>query len=109
LKTRCLYFDLLIAFPLYFPFGGCCGTHAFARGAEAGTPEKNRLRDEFRSSGGIHSLLTIFESPKVTYELKVVAAIAVAYLSPSGLEASTDTHASIAMTIVECIRFLTRC
>jgi hypothetical protein len=81
----------------------------FARDAEGGTLEQIRLRDEIRSSGGMHSLLTVFESPNVTYELKVVAAIAVAYLSPSFVEASTDMHASIALKIVECIRFLTRC
>lgn len=81
----------------------------FARDAEGGTPEQVRLRDEIRSSGGMHSLLTVFESPNVSYELKVVAAIGVAYLSPSFVEASVDMHASIALKIVECIRFLTRC
>ena len=36
------------------------------------------LRDEIRSSGGMHSLLIMFRAKGTSYELQVVAALAVA-------------------------------
>ena len=79
----------------------------FARQAERkGDPESMRLRNEIRSSGGMHSLLTLFRTKGTTRELKVVAALAVAYLLPSFVESSSMTGPTLALKIVECLRFL---
>jgi hypothetical protein len=82
----------------------------FARAAEQEGGEENvRLRDEIRSSGGLHSLLTLFRAKTTLYELKVVAALAVAYVLPSFVESSSQTPPSLGLKIVECLRFLATC
>lgn len=79
----------------------------FAREAERkGDQESMRLRNEIRSSGGMHSLLTLFRTKGTTRELKVVAALAVAYLLPSFVESSSLSGPNLALKIVECLRFL---
>ena len=79
----------------------------FARDAERKRdPESLRLRNEIRSSGGMHSLLTLFRTKGITREIKVVAALAVAYLLPSFVESSALSGPSLALKIVECLRFL---
>jgi hypothetical protein len=79
----------------------------FARGSDGVDSEaKISLRDEIRSSGGLHSLLTLFRTPLILYELKVVTALAVAYVLPSFVESSTQSPPSLALKIVECLRFL---
>jgi len=70
--------------------------------AEAGT---RSLRDEIRSSGGMHSLITVFRSKGASYELRVVSALAVAYVLPSFVE-SSSVHPSVGLKIMECLRFL---
>jgi hypothetical protein len=81
----------------------------FARVAEK---KKDReamlLRDEIRSTGGIHSLLTLFRTNGISNELKVVTALAIAYVLPSFVESSTQTSATLGIKIVDCLRFLTR-
>jgi hypothetical protein len=77
----------------------------FARDAECGNEDQIRLRDEIRSSGGMHSLLTLFRA-RGNYERKVVAALAIAYLLPSFLESSSQTPPSLSLKIAECISFL---
>ena len=78
----------------------------FVREAEGGNEEQLKLREEIRSSGGMHSLLTLFRTRGHIYELKVVAAMAIAYLLPSFIESSSHTDNSLSLKIVECIRFL---
>jgi len=63
------------------------------------------LRDDIRSSGGMHSLITVFRSKGASYELRVVAALAVAYVLPSFVE-SSSVHPSVGLKIMECLRFL---
>lgn len=65
-----------------------------------------RLRNEIRSSGGMHSLLTLFRTKDTTRELKVVAALAIAYLLPPFVESSSLSSPNLALKIVECLRFL---
>jgi hypothetical protein len=67
------------------------------------------LRDAIRSSGGMHSLLTLFRTRGDLYELKVVASLAVAYVLPSFIESSNQTPPSLGIKIIECIRFLSSC
>lgn len=82
----------------------------FGREAEkSGDMESLRLRDEIRSSGGLNSLLTLFRASQSTYEIRVVSALAVAYLLPSYLESSSETPATLALKIVECLGFLSSC
>lgn len=79
----------------------------FARDAERKRdPESLQLRIEIRSSGGMHSLLTLFRTKGIPREIKVVAALAVAYLLPSFVESSALSGPSLALKIVECLRFL---
>lgn len=81
---------------------------SFARAAENdGDDTSINLRDEIRSSGGLYSLLTLFRTPGTPYELKVVTALAVAYVLPSFVEASTHLPPPLGLKIVECLRFLT--
>ena len=79
----------------------------FSREAErTGDIESMRLRNEIRSSGGMHSLLTLFRTKGTTRELQVVAALAVAYLLPSIVESTQLSSPSVGLKIVECLRFL---
>ena len=67
--------------------------------------ENATLRNEIRSSGGMHSFLTLFRTKGATHELKVVASMAVAYILPSFV-VSAQTSSSIGLKIIECLRFL---
>jgi hypothetical protein len=79
----------------------------FARDAEQGGGKENlRLRNEIRSSGGMHSLLTLFRSRGTIYELKVIASMALAYLLPSFVQSSHHTPPTLGLKIMECLRFL---
>lgn len=68
--------------------------------------KKTSLRDEIRSSGGVHSLLTLFRTNGVTNELKVVVSLAVAYIVPSLLVSSSAISPALGLKIMECLRFL---
>lgn len=74
----------------------------FARDGERPEEDGISLRDEIRSSGGMHSLLQVFRARSTNYELRVVAGMAVAYVLPSFVE----TSPSVGLKIVECLRFL---
>jgi hypothetical protein len=63
------------------------------------------LSDEIRSSGGMHSFLTVFRTRGVTKELKVVACMAVAYTLPSFVS-SSQISSFVGLKIMECLRFL---
>jgi len=78
----------------------------FARAAEQNDPSAVALRDEIRSSGGMHSLLTLFWTRGIRYELRVVTALAVAFVLPSFVEPSSLSSPSLGLKIVECLRFL---
>lgn len=80
----------------------------FARvGESRHNDESLDLRDEIRSSGGLHSLLTLFRTRGTPYKLRVVTALAVAYVVPSFVDSSSQTPPSLGLKIVECLRFLT--
>lgn len=70
----------------------------FARGNEA-------LRNEIRSSGGMHSFLTLFRTKGTSESLKIIVSMAVAYILPSFV-ASAQTSASVGLKIIECLRYL---
>ena len=74
----------------------------FARDGETPAEGGISLRDEIRSSGGMHSLLQVFRAKGTSYELRVVAGMAVAHVLPSFVESS----ASVGLKIMECLRFL---
>jgi hypothetical protein len=67
--------------------------------------EDQALSNEIRSSGGMHSFLTLFRTKGMTREVQVVASLAVAYILPSFV-ASSQTPPSVGLKIVECLRFL---
>ena len=67
--------------------------------------ENNALSNEIRSSGGMHSFLTMFRTRGTTRELQVVACMAIAYTLPSFV-ASSQTTPSLGIKILECLRFL---
>jgi len=60
------------------------------------------LRDEICSAGGMQSLLDLFQSRGIASELKVIVALAVAYLLPSFQSPDILT----ACSIVKCLQFL---
>jgi len=74
----------------------------FAKDGERPEEGGISLRDEIRSSGGMHSLLQVFRAKGTSYELRVVAGMAVAYVLPSFVESSP----SVGLKIMECLRFL---
>lgn len=79
----------------------------FARQAERHRDSRSmRLRNEIRSSGGINALLLLFRTKDTTREVRVVAALAIAYLLPSLVESSTTSTPILALRIVECLGFL---
>jgi len=65
----------------------------------------SKLRDEIRSSGGMHSLLTLFKSSKDASEMKLATALAVAYLIPS-LTDPTHCQGDMGLRVMECLRYL---
>ena len=67
--------------------------------------ESEPLRDEIRSSGGMHSFLTLFRTNGMARELQVVASLAVAYILPSFV-VSSQTSSALGLKIIECLRFL---
>ena len=60
------------------------------------------LRNEIRSSGGLHSFLTLFRSNRPTREIQVVASLAIAYILPSFV-VSSQTSATLGLKIIECL------
>jgi hypothetical protein len=68
--------------------------------------ENEMLRNEIRSSGGMHSFLSLFRSKGSNDVLRIVASMAVAYILPSFV-VSSQTSASIGLKIMECLRCLT--
>lgn len=83
----------------------------FARKAErdGASEEDRRLRNEILSSGGLHSILTLFRSRSSLFELKVVVALAVAYILPSFVMSSASLlKPGLGLKIVECLRFLSQ-
>jgi hypothetical protein len=79
----------------------------FSRAAEQHQDRENiLLRDEIRSSGGLHSLLTLFRVPDTSYELRAITALAVAYLVPALVESSSETPPSVGLRVVECLKYL---
>jgi hypothetical protein len=74
----------------------------FARDGERPEDGGISLRDEIRSSGGMHSLLQVFRAKGTSYELRVVAGMAVAYVLPSFVESSPG----VGLKVMECLRFL---
>jgi len=63
------------------------------------------LRDEIKSSGGMHSLLTLFKTSGKNTDLKLVTALAVAYLLPSFTD-PIGLSASVGLKVTECLRYL---
>jgi hypothetical protein len=79
----------------------------FSRAAEKQQDKESiMLRDEIRSSGGLHSLLTLFRVPDTSYELKAITALTVAYLVPALVESSSETPPSVGLRVVECLKYL---
>lgn len=81
----------------------------FARNAEVlGTEHHVQLCHEIRSSGGLHSLLTLFRARSTSMEVKIVAALAIAYLVPSYTDAmpTLSTTISLGIKIMECLHVL---
>lgn len=67
--------------------------------------ENEALRNEIRSSGGMHSFLTLYRGRSTNRDLRVVASLAVAYVLPSFVVKSQVTS-PMTMKFLECLRFL---
>lgn len=67
--------------------------------------DNDMLRNEIRSSGGMHSFLTLFRTKGMTRELQVVSGLAVAYLLTSFV-VSSQPPSNVCLKIMECLRFL---
>jgi len=67
--------------------------------------ENEMLRNEIRSSGGMHSFLTLFRTKGMPREMQVVSCMAVAYVLPSFVT-SSQTASSVGLKIIECLRYL---
>eukprot|EP00980_Cylindrotheca_fusiformis_P029822 scaffold23911_cov127-Cylindrotheca_fusiformis.AAC.2 len=67
--------------------------------------ENEMLRNEIRSSGGMHSFLTLYRGRNTGRDLRVVASLAVAYVLPSFVSKS-QVSSQMAMKFLECLRFL---
>lgn len=67
--------------------------------------ENDILRNEIRSSGGMHSFLTLYRGRTTNRDLRVVASLAVAYVLPSFVSKS-QVSSQMAMKFLECLRFL---
>jgi hypothetical protein len=76
---------------------------------EGASQEDRRYRNEILSSGGLHSLLTLFRSRSSIFELKVVVALAIAYILPSFVATSSNLiKPGLGLKIMECLRFLSQ-
>jgi hypothetical protein len=76
-SSRCFYLDV----------------YASSTKRETAASNNAALSNEIRSSGGIHSFLTMFRTRGTTRELRVVACMAIAYtLLPSFVASSQTTH-----------------
>ena len=82
----------------------------FARKAELddANEEDRRLRNEIISSGGLHSLLTLYRSRSSMFELKTVVALAIAYLMSSSSLLKPGLKPGLGIKIMECLRFLSQ-
>jgi len=67
--------------------------------------DNDALRNEIRSSGGMHSFLTLYRGRSTNRDLRVVASLAVAYVLPSFVVKSQVTS-PMTMKFLECLRFL---
>ena len=72
----------------------------------ARSEDGDRLRDEIHSSGGLHSLLTLFLRSNAS-SVKLIASLAVAHVLPASVVASAhNIKPQVGLKLLECLRFL---
>jgi hypothetical protein len=67
--------------------------------------ESESLRNDIRSSGGVHSFLTLFRTKGIGRDLQLVSGLTVAYVLPIFL-ASSQISSAVGLKMVEILRFL---
>ena len=81
--------------------------HKFAQNADKSPNAKvSEIRDKISSLGGIQCMIALFRSPDATKELKVVAALAIAYILPSYVRSCDSPSSSLGLKIMKCLHFL---
>ena len=83
----------------------CFNYRRIAKNEGRASDRGSKLLDEIRSSGGMHSLLTLFKSSKNNSEMKLATALAIAYLIPSFSD-SSHCQGDLGLRIMECLQFL---
>ena len=82
----------------------------FAKDETIGADENlTDIRKEIQTSGGMHSLLTLFRSSSDGQEIKMVAALAVAYLLPCYTDPDGLLVRSLGLRVITCLRYVVRC
>lgn len=73
-----------------------------------GDDKSTDIRKEIQTSGGMHSLLTLFRSSSDGQEIKMVAALAVAYLLPCYTDPDGLLNRNIGLRVITCLRYIVR-
>ena len=81
----------------------------FAKNEAIGGDDKSTdIRKEIQTSGGMHSLLTLFRSSSDGQEIKMVAALAVAYLLPCYTDPDGLLNRNLGLRVITCLRYIVR-
>ena len=86
--------------------GAALGLMQFARDAERGDSSRLAVRNEIRSSGGFHALLSLFGARSSNERQRLISSMAIGYLLPSLVDWSLSMH--LENSIVDCIGFLVK-
>jgi len=73
-----------------------------------GNDKSTDIRKEIQTSGGMHSLLTLFRSSPDGQEIKIVAALAVAYLLPCYTDPDGLLVRNLGLRVITCLRYVVR-
>lgn len=73
-----------------------------------GYDKSTDMRNEIQTSGGMHSLLTLFRSSSDRQEIKMVAALAVAYLLPCYTDPDGLLNRNLGLRVITCLRYIVR-
>ena len=71
-----------------------------------GDDKSTDIRKEIQTSGGMHSLLTLFRSSSDGHEIKMVAALAVAYLLPCYTDPDGLLNRNLGLRVITCLRYI---
>ena len=79
----------------------------FAKDEVIGGDEKTTsVRKEIQTSGGMHSLLTLFRASSNGQEIKMVAALAVSYLLPCYTDPDGFLSGNLGLKVIACLHYI---